>query len=164
MAKKKKMDRSAKIMAWKTVKDSQSFNYKDIADELNVPLQAVRGYLRRRFKEEADLLWSKTVKDSEPFCAVSDGNCKGEYNAHHLLGKNAYPQFRYTLDNGCKVCANHHTFHPTMSAHGKEDNFIQNLRDRGRDMSWYDEHRYDKAYREVDYEWEYYQLKHLFEV
>jgi hypothetical protein len=53
--------------------------------------------------------WSKSVKQRDgKKCMISDNNCLGMLEAHHILGWTNYPELRYELNNGITLCHFHH--------------------------------------------------------
>ena len=53
--------------------------------------------------------WSRKVKSRDDWkCRISDQNCKGKIEAHHILGWTEFPGLRYKLNNGITLCHSHH--------------------------------------------------------
>ena len=53
--------------------------------------------------------WSKNVKNRDNWrCRIADQDCNGPLEAHHILPWRAYPNSRYSLDNGITLCRFHH--------------------------------------------------------
>jgi len=155
MAKATKVNRSAKIMAWKHAKARMSID--EISDSVQVTITALRSYLNKKFKEECLILWSQ--RDRTGQCAINDSECSGSTNAHHVLPKGAYPHLCCEDKNRIEICENHHVFHPTMSAHRNMDNFIAMLRlIEWENIDWYDTHRYDRVGERLDFEEIYFRL------
>jgi ribosomal protein S27AE len=69
------------------------------------------------WRDKADRIWSELVRREWQCCPVC-GNAN--IQAHHLLTKGAYPQYRHELMNGIGLCYTHHTAHVPghPSAHG----------------------------------------------
>ncbi len=160
MAKANKMSRSAKIKSWKLARTLTAID--EISDETDTTVTTVRAYLRKRFKEEATKLWAVRIKNNAnniceiPGCGAT--NCE----AHHLISKGSHPHLRYVLENSMCLCNNHHYFDPMMSGHFSTSstiNLVEALHeiDYGR-WVWFNKHRYDKAYQQIDFEEEYWKL------
>lgn len=53
--------------------------------------------------------WSRDVKNRDGWkCKISNNNCSGRLESHHILGWNQYPELRYQLNNGITLCHAHH--------------------------------------------------------
>lgn len=53
--------------------------------------------------------WSKTVKDRDNWkCKISNQDCEGRMEAHHILGWSKHPELRYEINNGITLCHAHH--------------------------------------------------------
>lgn len=53
--------------------------------------------------------WSKNVKNRDGWkCKISNGDCSGRLEAHHILGWKSYPELRYQTNNGIALCHFHH--------------------------------------------------------
>ena len=53
--------------------------------------------------------WRKAVKDRDGWkCKISNNNCKGRLEAHHILTWKDYPELRYEVNNGITLCQAHH--------------------------------------------------------
>ena len=53
--------------------------------------------------------WMNGVKNRDEWkCRISDENCKGRIEAHHILNWIDYPELRYSLTNGITLCQAHH--------------------------------------------------------
>lgn len=70
--------------------------------------------------------WSIEVKNRDGWtCRMSDHNCSGRIEAHHILGWRDYPELRYKIKNGITLCLSHH---PRKRENEKElSTFFQNL-------------------------------------
>lgn len=56
-----------------------------------------------------DKQWKYNVYKRDDFkCRISDGNCKGRLEAHHILPWRDYPELRYEINNGITLCHFHH--------------------------------------------------------
>lgn len=53
--------------------------------------------------------WRRQVWIRDKFkCKISNQNCLGRIEAHHILGWTAYPELRYEVNNGITLCHFHH--------------------------------------------------------
>jgi hypothetical protein len=53
--------------------------------------------------------WSKNVKNRDGWkCKISNGDCSGRLEAHHILGWKSHPELRYQTNNGITLCHAHH--------------------------------------------------------
>lgn len=53
--------------------------------------------------------WSLNVKNRDGWkCKISNGDCSGRLEAHHILGWKSYPELRYQITNGITLCHFHH--------------------------------------------------------
>lgn len=53
--------------------------------------------------------WAKQVKTRDGFkCKISNSDCKGRLEAHHILSWRKYPELRYDINNGISLCSHHH--------------------------------------------------------
>lgn len=53
--------------------------------------------------------WTRGVKNRDGWkCMISDGNCCGNLEAHHILPWAEYPELRFELKNGITLCQYHH--------------------------------------------------------
>lgn len=53
--------------------------------------------------------WSKQVKNRDYWkCQISNDDCSGRVEAHHILGWKSYPELRYQIKNGITLCHFHH--------------------------------------------------------
>jgi len=134
--------------------------YRDISDELGFTMTAIKNFAKVKFKDEATKLWAKEIRKtgSCEICGATVG-----LNAHHLLAKSVWPQYRCDLSNGICLCSSHHTFDNTISAHGcmvAVDRFIQWFKEnRPGQYEWYAETKEDKRRVDVDWEWLYFEMK-----
>ena len=49
-------------------------------------------------------------------CKINNQDCKGQIEAHHILGWTRYPELRYEVNNGITLC---HAHHPRKRAEEK---------------------------------------------
>ncbi len=83
----------------------------------------------------ADQLWSLAVRDDWNWeCAVCEA---GKVEAHHLIPRqNGF--FRYDLNNGIALCAQHHQFCPDLSPHQNAAGWLQWLMEHHTERwQWY---------------------------
>lgn len=53
--------------------------------------------------------WSKQVKNRDGWkCQISNGDCSGRVESHHILGWKDYPELRCQTNNGITLCHAHH--------------------------------------------------------
>lgn len=53
--------------------------------------------------------WAKRVKSRDGNkCKISNAECKGRLEAHHILGWDTHPELRFELNNGITLCSLHH--------------------------------------------------------
>lgn len=53
--------------------------------------------------------WMKSVKNRDGWvCKISNGDCFGRLEAHHILRWKDYPELRYEVNNGITLCHFHH--------------------------------------------------------
>lgn len=53
--------------------------------------------------------WMLEVKNRDGWkCKMSNKDCLGRLEAHHILGWTKYPELRYKTDNGITLCKFHH--------------------------------------------------------
>jgi len=53
--------------------------------------------------------WMKTVKNRDEWkCKISNSDCDGRLEAHHILNWVDYPELRYQVNNGITLCHAHH--------------------------------------------------------
>jgi len=80
------------------------------------------------WREKADRLWSELVRHQWQRCPIC-GNTNVQ--AHHILTKGAYPQYRHALINGIGLCYQCHVGQKRghISAHGTPRAFDDWLRE-----------------------------------
>ena len=55
--------------------------------------------------------WRKDVWIRDNWkCKISNSDCKGRIEAHHILSWKDYPELRYSVNNGITLCHAHHPF------------------------------------------------------
>lgn len=53
--------------------------------------------------------WRKNVYQRDGWkCRISNPDCEGRIEAHHILGWTKYPELRYQINNGITLCHAHH--------------------------------------------------------
>ena len=53
--------------------------------------------------------WSSNVKKRDNWkCRITDKNCSGRLESHHILSWRDYPELRYDINNGITLCHKHH--------------------------------------------------------
>lgn len=53
--------------------------------------------------------WTRAVKNRDGWkCKISNGNCSGKLEAHHILPWSKFPSLRYETKNGITLCHFHH--------------------------------------------------------
>lgn len=53
--------------------------------------------------------WMKEVKNRDGWrCKISNSDCSGRLEAHHILRWQDYPELRYQVNNGISLCRFHH--------------------------------------------------------
>lgn len=82
---------------------SGSNNYRWIADRTKL-IQSEKKHLDSRYRE-----WMRAVKNRDGWkCRISNDDCSGRLEAHHILRWKDHPELRYELTNGITLCAFHH--------------------------------------------------------
>mgnify|MGYP004417313369 CR=1 FL=1 len=63
----------------------------------------------RRDNLNADYhLWARAIRKRDKICKLTDNNCQGRLEAHHILNWIEHPKLRYKLSNGITLCQYHH--------------------------------------------------------
>lgn len=53
--------------------------------------------------------WSRSVKNRDGWkCRISNQECSGRLESHHILGWRDHPELRYEVNNGITLCHFHH--------------------------------------------------------
>lgn len=61
-------------------------------------------HLDGRYRE-----WMRAIKNRDGWkCRISNGDCSGRLESHHILGWKSNPELRYEFNNGITLCAFHH--------------------------------------------------------
>lgn len=82
-----------------------------IAGENNYQWKSDRTQLKRQEERKGNRHkeWSRSVKNRDGWkCKISNGDCSGRIESHHILSWNAHPELRYQLNNGITLCHFHH--------------------------------------------------------
>lgn len=145
------------VKAWRMAREGKS--YREIGDAINRTSSAVKLYVQRKYKEEADKLWAAEIK-AVGACEVS--GTTENLQAHHILSKGAYPHLRYDLSNGVCLSGNNHTFDKDICPHGTlpaVEGFLRWLKHlRPGQWQWYLENKDDRRMVDIDYEAKYNEL------
>ena len=104
-AMKEKM-RQAKLgrkMPWNSVPERRGeLSPRWIADRTKVKLDKDRGGALHKY-------WSKAVKTRDNWkCKITNQDCSGRMESHHILSWKNYPELRYIINNGITLCHAHH--------------------------------------------------------
>lgn len=71
-----------------------------------------RSSLKKSEKKHLDpsyRIWALTVKERDGWkCKISDVNCSGRLESHHILPWRDFPELRYSPNNGITLCHAHH--------------------------------------------------------
>lgn len=77
-------------------------HYRWIKDRTQIKKQTERN-------NPNDKQWKLAVYKRDNFkCRITDENCKGRIEAHHILSWNKYPELRFIINNGITLCHFHH--------------------------------------------------------
>lgn len=108
LAKSKKGTKKSDI--WKK-KVSKENSYRWIKDRTQI-----KKYWSERNNPEYKQ-WRNEVWKRDAFkCRISNGDCCGRIEAHHILSWSEYPELRYQPNNGITLC---HAHHPRKRAEEK---------------------------------------------
>lgn len=62
-----------------------------------------------RREDSAHIDWSRRVKNRDSWkCKISNEDCNGRLESHHILNWKDYPELRYEINNGITLCSRHH--------------------------------------------------------
>lgn len=82
-------------------KGERAYNY--IKDRTKLKIDREKAY-DTRYK-----YWMLEVKKRDGWkCKISNGDCKGHLEAHHILNWKDHPELRYEVNNGITLCQAHH--------------------------------------------------------
>ena len=64
---------------------------------------------KRNFHDADYKAWHNSVKNRDGWkCKISNKDCCGKIEAHHILAWRDYPELRYDTNNGITLCRFHH--------------------------------------------------------
>jgi len=88
-----------------TEKMSRQNNWKWIEDRTK--LVTSKGSEERRSSRYKD--WRRQVCNRDKWkCRISNIDCNGRLEVHHILGFTEYPELKYDINNGISLCHFHH--------------------------------------------------------
>ena len=103
---------SRKLLGHKRSPESIEKGASKMRGENNHKWISDRNLLKDDSKERGGQLhreWSKNVKNRDHWkCKISNQDCKGRIEAHHIFGWTDYPDLRYEIGNGITLCHYHH--------------------------------------------------------
>lgn len=63
----------------------------------------------RNLNDPLQKQWSLAVKERDNWeCRISNSECSGKLESHHILGWKDHPELRYEVNNGITLCHFHH--------------------------------------------------------
>ena len=89
------------------------------------------------WRTKADAEWSKYVKGAGK-CIIDNEDCSPQLHPHHLISRSV-KHLRHDLMNGVCLCAVHHTFSGTLSAHKAPFAFYCWLKEHRPEIIWWTE-------------------------
>lgn len=98
-----------------------------------VKKQSSKSYITKKLDKQ----WADRVKTRDKGCVYCGK--RGGLNAHHIFSRSNH-NTRHYLPNGITLCAAHHTFSSTFSAHKTPVEFIEWLKER-KGKEWYQDLR-----------------------
>ena len=67
------------------------------------------GYSKSQHKGTEYNIWRMAVYTRDNFkCKISNEDCEGKIEAHHILSFTKYHELRYEINNGITLCRKHH--------------------------------------------------------
>lgn len=85
---------------------------RDVTGEKNPAYKKDRNSLKKGDKHSEDsayMDWRKQVYTRDNFkCKMSNTDCNGKIEAHHILPWRNHPELRYNVNNGITLCHKHH--------------------------------------------------------
>lgn len=86
---------------------------RNMSGENNPVYKKDRTQLKHSFKDERRSsiynTWRRDVCNRDNWkCKISNQNCNGRLEVHHILGFTQYPELRYEINNGITLCHAHH--------------------------------------------------------
>lgn len=89
------------VLKMKQLTGEKRYNY--ITDRTKLVVSDKK-HLDGRYRD-----WMKAVKNRDGWkCQISNGDCSGQLEAHHILPWRDYPELRYQVNNGITLCCFHH--------------------------------------------------------
>lgn len=101
----------ARILSWKKSEDRKKKLSERMSGENHPNWIKDRNKLvkRQERNDSAYKGWRKSVWVRDNYkCRISNAECKGRIEAHHILGWTAFPELRYQTNNGITLCHAHH--------------------------------------------------------
>lgn len=85
-------------------------NHPNWVLDRNQLVKSDKKHLDGRYRE-----WMFAVKTRDSWkCKISNKDCAGRLEAHHILSWKSYPELRYELKNGITLCHAHHPLKRTQ--------------------------------------------------
>lgn len=85
-------------------KMSGANNWKWIEDRSKIVGRHNRNFHDGEYKQ-----WVLSVRNRDGWkCRISNGDCSGRLETHHILGWKSHPDLRYQVNNGITLCHFHH--------------------------------------------------------
>jgi len=119
---------------------------------LKITTERIKTVLRKHLFGLCDDLWSEAVKLRDGGrCVISKKNTG--LNSHHLIGRNNY-FYRWDINNGVTLAADHHTLGGNIAAHGATDvteRFAEWMEEnRMEQWEWFQLHKNNKQSSKLD--------------
>lgn len=112
-----------RVGCWKGKKFSEEHRRKVIAGLMVNPHRYKKGQKPWNWKEDRSQIkvgerslhdpnykqWHQAVKNRDGWkCGISNSDCSGRLEAHHILPWSRFPELRYKVTNGIALCHFHH--------------------------------------------------------
>lgn len=82
----------------------QGENHPQYIKDRTLLVQSEKKHLDGRYRE-----WMFSVKKRDNWkCKISNSDCRGRLESHHILNWKDYPELRYEINNGITLCQAHH--------------------------------------------------------